>query len=102
MFCLGVVASFDGGMIILIQRLISFILINFYLSWTYRKMFMSPFTYVFSQETSKETESLKTQVAHLREKVRSLRDEIEEQELNHKEKEESLRKTITALEVSEK
>ena len=52
------------------------------------------------QETSKEAEGLKTQVADLREKVRSLRDELEEQEVNHKEKEESLRKTITALEVS--
>ena len=60
------------------------------------------YTSVFCQETSKETEGLKTQVADLREKVRSLRDEIEEQELNHKEKEESLRKTITALEVGEK
>ena len=45
---------------------------------------------------------MKTQVADLREKVRSLRDEIEEQELNHKEKEENLRKTITALEVGER
>ena len=52
------------------------------------------------QETSKEAEGLKTQVADLREKVRSMRDELEEQEVNHKEKEESLRKTITALEVS--
>ena len=52
------------------------------------------------QETSKEAEGLKTQVADLREKVRSLRDELEEQEVNHKEKEESLRKTVTALEVS--
>ena len=52
------------------------------------------------QETSKEAEGLKTQVADLREKVRSLRDELEEQEVNHKEKEESLRKTIIALEVS--
>ena len=53
------------------------------------------------QETSKEAEGLKTQVADLRDKVRNLRDELEEREVNHKEKEENLRKTITALEVSE-
>ena len=54
----------------------------------------------FLQETSKEAESLKTQVADLREKARNLRDELEEREATHKEKEENLRKTITALEVN--